>query len=145
MRVIRNHSKTVLGRQYSAIAKKHLLLFEVDCVSFSFDMLKLVIVMLTNKFGHDMVIEAMRKEFSQARFLSIAQNQLLRAHDEIKMSISRLQLKEKDDEPSAVNIVTREELIPYNVQFTSEKFMSLSSLARVRGQLRYLKVCINFQ
>ncbi|XP_039834097.1 E3 ubiquitin-protein ligase SHPRH-like isoform X4 [Panicum virgatum] len=110
LRVIRNHSKTVLGRQYSAIAKKHLLLFE-----------------------------AMRKEFSQARFLSIAQNQLLRAHDEIKMSISRLQLKEKDDEPSAVNIVTREELIPYNVQFTSEKFMSLTSLARVRGQLRYLK------
>ena len=108
-------------------------------------MLKLVIVMLTNKFGHDMVIEAMRKEFSQARFLSIAQNQLLRAHDEIKMSISRLQLKENHDEPSAVNIVTREELIPYNVQFTSEKFMSLSSLARVRGQLRYLKVCINFQ
>jgi E3 ubiquitin-protein ligase SHPRH len=87
----------------------------------------------------------MRKEFSQARFLSIAQNQLLRAHDEIKMSISRMQLKEKDDEPSAVNIVTREELIPYNVQFTSEKFMSLSSLARVRGQLRYLKVCNNCQ
>ncbi|CAN6200289.1 unnamed protein product [Urochloa humidicola] len=110
LRVIRNHSKTVLGRQYSAIAKKHLLLFE-----------------------------AMRKEFSQARFLSIAQSQLLRAHDEIKMSISRLQLKEKDDEPSAVNIVTREELISYSVQFTSEKFMSLSSLARVRGQLRYLK------
>jgi E3 ubiquitin-protein ligase SHPRH len=87
----------------------------------------------------------MRKEFSQARFLSIAQNQLLRAHDEIKMSISRMQLKEKDDEPNAVNIVTREELIPYNVQFTSEKFMSLSSLARVRGQLRYLKVCNNCQ
>nr|TKW36527.1 hypothetical protein SEVIR_2G446300v2 [Setaria viridis] len=110
LRVIRNHSKTVLGRQYSTIAKKHLLLFE-----------------------------DMRKEFSQARFLSIAQNQLLRAHDEIKMSISRMQLKEKDGEPSAVNIVTREELIPYSVQFTSEKFMSLSSLARVRGQLRYLK------
>ncbi|KAF8680793.1 hypothetical protein HU200_045640 [Digitaria exilis] len=110
LRVIRNHSKTVLGKQYSAIAKKHLVLFE-----------------------------AMRKEFSQARFLSIAQNQLLRAHDEIKMSISRLQLRERDDEPSAVNIVTREEIIPYNVQFTSEKFMSLSSLARVRGQLRYLK------
>ncbi|WVZ67083.1 hypothetical protein U9M48_016220 [Paspalum notatum var. saurae] len=110
LRVIRNHSKTMLGRQYSAIAKKHLFLFE-----------------------------AMRKEFSQARFLSIAQTQLLRAHDEIKMSISRLQLKEKNDEPSAGNIVTREELIPYSVQFTSEKFMSLSSLARVRGQLRYLK------
>ncbi|KAJ1292442.1 hypothetical protein BS78_02G391500 [Paspalum vaginatum] len=110
LRVIRNHSKTMLGRQNSAIAKKHLFLFE-----------------------------AMRKEFSQARILSIAQTQLLRAHDEIKMSISRLQLKEKNDEPSAVNIVTREELIPYSVQFTSEKFMSLSSLARVRGQLRFLK------
>lgn len=87
----------------------------------------------------------MRKEFSQARFLSIAQNQLLRAHDEIKMSISRLRLKEKDDEPNEANIVTREELIPYNVQFTSEKFTSLSCLARVRGQLRYLKVCNNCQ
>jgi E3 ubiquitin-protein ligase SHPRH len=85
----------------------------------------------------------MRKEFSQARFLSIAQNQLLRAHDELKMSISRMKLKEKDDEPSEVNIVTREELIPYNVQFTSDKFVSLSSLARIRGQLRYLQVSQN--
>uniref|UniRef100_A0ACD5WM79 Uncharacterized protein n=1 Tax=Avena sativa TaxID=4498 RepID=A0ACD5WM79_AVESA len=110
LRAIRTQSKTVLGNQYVEIAKKHLLLFE-----------------------------AMRKEFSLARSLSICQNQLLRAHDEIKMSISRLQLKENDDEPSAVNIVTREELIPYNVQFTSEKFLALSSLARIRGQLRYLK------
>ncbi|EEE67827.1 hypothetical protein OsJ_25598 [Oryza sativa Japonica Group] len=110
LRVILTHSKTIMGEQSAKIAKKNLLLFE-----------------------------AMRKEFSQARNLSIAQTQLLRAHDEIKMSLSRLQLKEKDDEPSAVNIVTREELIPYNVQFTSEKFLSLSSLARIRGQLRYLK------
>ncbi|KAK3126035.1 hypothetical protein QOZ80_7BG0613020 [Eleusine coracana subsp. coracana] len=110
LRVIRNHSKILLGRQYDVAAKKHLLLFE-----------------------------AMRKEFSQARFLSIAQNQLLRAHDELKMSISRMKLKEKDDGPSEVNIVTREELIPYNVQFTSDKFVSLSSLARIRGQLRYLQ------
>ncbi|KAM0824599.1 hypothetical protein ACQ4PT_070098 [Festuca glaucescens] len=110
LKAVRTHSKTVLGNQYAEIAKKHLLLFE-----------------------------AMRKEFSLARSLSICQNQLLRAHDEIKMSISRLQLKENDDEPSAVNIVTREELIPYNVQFTSDKFLALASLARIRGQLRYLK------
>uniref|UniRef100_A0A0D9X2Z0 RING-type domain-containing protein n=1 Tax=Leersia perrieri TaxID=77586 RepID=A0A0D9X2Z0_9ORYZ len=108
--VIRTHSKTIMGEQHAKMAKKHLLLFE-----------------------------AMRKEFSHARNLSIAQTQLLRAHDEIKMSLSRLQLKENDDEPSAVNIVTREELIPYNVQFTSDKFLSLSSLARIRGQLRYLE------
>jgi E3 ubiquitin-protein ligase SHPRH len=84
----------------------------------------------------------MRKEFSQARFLSIAQNQLLRAHDELRMSISRMKLKDKDDEPSEVNIVTREELIPYNVKFTSDKFVSLSSLARIRassGTYRYLR------
>lgn len=110
LRAIRTHSKAVLGKQSLEIAKKHMLLFE-----------------------------AMRKEFSLARSLSIAQTQLLRAHDEIKMSISRMQLKENDDEPSAVNIVTREELIPYNVQFTSDKFLALSSLARIRGQLRYLK------
>ncbi|KAI5008977.1 hypothetical protein ZWY2020_010025 [Hordeum vulgare] len=110
LRAILSHSRRELGKQYVEIAKKHLLLFE-----------------------------AMRKEFSLARSLSIAQNQLLRAHDEIKMSISRLQLKENDDEPSAVTIVTREELIPYNVQFTSAKFLALTSLARIRGQLRYLK------
>ncbi|KAL6657357.1 hypothetical protein ACP70R_005137 [Stipagrostis hirtigluma subsp. patula] len=110
LRVIRNQSKTVLEKQYAVIAKKHLLLFE-----------------------------AMRKEFSQARFLSIAQTQLLRAHDEIKMSLSRLQLTEKDDEPSAVNILTRADLMSSNAQFTNEKFVSLSSLARIRGQLRYLK------
>nr|CAD1837214.1 unnamed protein product [Ananas comosus var. bracteatus] len=46
--------------------------------------------------------KAMRKEYSQARFLSIAQAQFLRAPDEIKMSTSRLRLKETEDEPSAI-------------------------------------------
>ncbi|XP_020086038.1 E3 ubiquitin-protein ligase SHPRH isoform X1 [Ananas comosus] len=110
LRVIKSHSKSILGRQGIECAKKHLVLFE-----------------------------AMRKEYSQARFLSIAQAQFLRAHDEIKMSTSRLRLKETEDEPSAINILTREELIPTSMQLSSDKFSSSSSMARIKGQLRYLK------
>lgn len=82
----------------------------------------------------------MRKEYSQARFLSIAQAQFLRAHDEIKMSTSRLRLKETEDEPSAINVLTREDLIPTSMQLSSDKFSSSSSMACIKGQLRYLKV-----
>lgn len=82
----------------------------------------------------------LRKEFSQARMLSMAQAQFLRAHDEIKMSTSRLRLKESEDEPSAVNILAREELIQLNLQFSSDKFLALPALHRIKGQLRYLKV-----
>nr|CAD1829183.1 unnamed protein product [Ananas comosus var. bracteatus] len=90
---------------------------------------------------------AMRKEYSQARFLSIAQAQFLGAPDEIKMSTSRLRLKETEDEPSAINVLTREDLIPTSMQLSSDKFSSSSSMACIKGQLRYLKKtqnqCIN--
>ncbi|XP_072974603.1 uncharacterized protein [Typha angustifolia] len=110
LKVIKTHSKSILGRKGMGVAKKHLLLFE-----------------------------AMRKEFTQARLLSIAQTQLLRAHDEIKMSTSRLRLKESEDEPSAINILIREELVPTKFQLSTDKLLSLSSLERIKGQLRYLK------
>ncbi|OAY78980.1 E3 ubiquitin-protein ligase SHPRH [Ananas comosus] len=84
-------------------------------------------------------VKAMRKEYSQARFLSIAQAQFLRAPDEIKMSTSRLRLKETEDEPSAINVLTREDLIPTSMQLSSDKFSSSSSMACIKGQLRYLK------
>lgn len=86
----------------------------------------------------------LRKEFSQARMLSIAQAQFLRAHDEIKMSTSRLRLKESEDEPSEVNILAREELVQLNMQFSSDKFLALPALHRIKGQLRYLKVVYCF-
>ncbi|PKU64874.1 E3 ubiquitin-protein ligase SHPRH isoform X3 [Dendrobium catenatum] len=108
--VIRSYSKTILGRQDYALARRHLLLFE-----------------------------AMRREFTQARLLSRSQAQLLGAHDEIKLSTSRLRLKETEDEPTAINILCREELIPCSLQFSSDKFASLSLLSRMKGQLRYLK------
>ncbi|KAJ3682918.1 hypothetical protein LUZ60_013145 [Juncus effusus] len=110
LRVIKTHSKTALGRQEAASSKKQLHLFE-----------------------------ALRKEFSQARMLSMAQAQYLRAHDEIKMSTSRLRLKESEDEPSAVNILAREELVQLSLQFSSDKFLALPALGRIKGQLRYLK------
>lgn len=82
----------------------------------------------------------MRKEFSQARLLSIAQAQVLRAHDEMKMSLQRLCLKETEDESAAVNVLSREELIASSMHNSSDKFLGLSLLARIKGQLRYLKV-----
>lgn len=90
------------------------------------------------------LLQMLRKEFSQARMLSIAQAQFLRAHDEIKMSTSRLRLKESEDEPSEVNILAREELVQLNMQFSSDKFLALPTLHRIKGQLRYLKVVYCF-
>ncbi|KAG0481686.1 hypothetical protein HPP92_012544 [Vanilla planifolia] len=107
--VIKSYSKETLGRQGVALARKHLLLFE-----------------------------AMRREFVQARLLARAQAQLLGAHDEIQLCTSRLRLKE-DNEPSAINILNKEDLIPCSLQFSSDKFISLGSLTRIKGQLRYLK------
>ncbi|XP_008782680.2 E3 ubiquitin-protein ligase SHPRH isoform X1 [Phoenix dactylifera] len=110
LRVIKSYSRALLGKQYMESAKKHLLLFE-----------------------------AMRKEFSQARLLSIAQAQVLRAHDEMKMSLQRLRLKETEDETAAINVLSREELIGSSMHNSSDKFLGLSLLARIKGQLRYLK------
>lgn len=86
----------------------------------------------------------MRKEYTHARSLSRAQAQVLRAHDEIKMATTRLSLKEKEDEPAAINVLSKEEVIPSSLQLTSEKFVSLSSLQRLKGQLRYLQVNLSF-
>uniref|UniRef100_A0A1D1XWD7 E3 ubiquitin-protein ligase SHPRH n=1 Tax=Anthurium amnicola TaxID=1678845 RepID=A0A1D1XWD7_9ARAE len=84
-------------------------------------------------------VVAMRKEFAHARSLSIAQARVLSAHDEIKMSTSRLRLRDTEDEPTAINVLSSDQLIPNNMQFSSDKLLSLSSLARIKGQLRYLK------
>ncbi|CAL9111471.1 unnamed protein product [Musa textilis] len=110
LRVIKSHSTAILGRQGMESAKKHLLLFE-----------------------------GMRKEYAQARSLSRAQAQVLRAYDEIKMATTRLRLKATEDEPAAINVLSKEELVPSSLQLSSEKFVSLSSLQRIKGQLRYLK------
>lgn len=88
---------------------------------------------------HLQIFEAMRKEFTQARLLSVAQAQVLRAHDELKMAISRLRLRLPGEEPSSVGTLCTEELIPTSVQLTGEKFAALTELSRTKGQLRYLK------
>ncbi|MQM06651.1 hypothetical protein Taro_039476, partial [Colocasia esculenta] len=109
--VIKRDSKSLLGRQGMSAARKHLLIFE-----------------------------ARRKEFAYARSLSSAQARMLSAYDEISMAISRLRLRETEDEPTAINVLSADQLIPSNMQFSSDKFLSLSSLARIKGQLRYLKL-----
>lgn len=81
----------------------------------------------------------MRKEYPAARSLSIAQAQLLRAHDEIRMATSRLRLR-VDDNDKSLDAIGLGELEQNNVQFSNDKFLSLDELERVKGKLRYLKV-----
>ncbi|XP_038884909.1 E3 ubiquitin-protein ligase SHPRH isoform X5 [Benincasa hispida] len=83
------------------------------------------------------LLEYMRKEYGHARSLAIAQAQVLNAHDEIKMATTRLCLRDDDD--SSAYAISEHELPAASVQYSSDKFMSLAMLARVKGKLRYLK------
>lgn len=83
----------------------------------------------------------MRKEYAQSRSLAIAQAQVLRAHDEIKMATSRLRLQEDEDDKS-IDVLSPGELDAASVENSSDKFLALTSLSRIKGQLRYLKVPI---
>ncbi|GAB4832074.1 hypothetical protein Ancab_006094 [Ancistrocladus abbreviatus] len=87
---------------------------------------------------HLLLLEGMRKEYPQARSLATAQAQVLRAHDEIKMATSRLRLREKDDD-NAIDALSLEELDIASVENSSEKFLSMASLAQTKGKLRYLQ------
>lgn len=87
-------------------------------------------------------IQGMRKEYALARSLAISQAQILRAHDEIKMATSRLRLRENEDDKS-IDALSPEELDIASVENSSEKFLALSSLSRIKGQLRFLKVTMS--
>ncbi|XP_027104125.1 uncharacterized protein [Coffea arabica] len=107
--IIKNNAKGLLEREGTSAAAKHLFL-----------------------------LEGMRKEYAYARSLARAQAHVLRAHDEIKMASSRLRLKE-DEKDNSVDALGPEELDAASTQNSSDKFLAVSSLARIRGQLRYLK------
>lgn len=81
----------------------------------------------------------MRKEYAHARSLAIAQAQFLCAHDEVKMATTRLHLRENEDD-RAIDALSQDELPSASVQFSDDKFISLSLLSRTKGKLRYLKV-----
>lgn len=81
----------------------------------------------------------MRKEYALARSLAIAQAQVLRAHDEIKMATTRLHLKE-DDNDKSIDALSPDELASASVTNSTEKFISMAALSSVKGKLRYLKV-----
>ncbi|XP_042489288.1 E3 ubiquitin-protein ligase SHPRH isoform X2 [Macadamia integrifolia] len=110
LRVIRSYSKAQLRRGGMSAASKQLRL-----------------------------VEDMRKEYTQARSLATAQAQVLRAYDEIKMATSRLRLRNIESDTSSIDALCSEELIAASVEFSNEKFIYLSSLSRIKGQLRYLK------
>lgn len=81
----------------------------------------------------------MRREYGHARSLAIAQAQVLCAHDELKMATTRLHVSENENE-KAVDALSRDELPSASVQYSDDKFSSLTLLSRVKGKLRYLKV-----
>lgn len=85
-----------------------------------------------------MLLEAMRKEYTQARLLVVAQIQILRAHDEIKMATLRLRLRE-DENDNSVDALSLDELEAASSENSGDKFLAFSSLSRIKGQLRYLK------
>ncbi|KAL9247813.1 hypothetical protein vseg_021203 [Gypsophila vaccaria] len=107
--VIKSYFKAQLGRQGVSEANRHLAL-----------------------------LEGMRKEYAYARSLATFQAQVLLAHDEIKMATSRLRLKKSDDDNS-IDALSLEELDVASIENSSEKFVSLASLSRIRGKLRYLQ------
>ncbi|XP_073129793.1 uncharacterized protein [Henckelia pumila] len=109
MTTIRNNSRGFLGRERISAARKQLNL-----------------------------LEGMRKEYALARSLAISQAQVLRAHDEIKMATSRLRVRENEDDKS-IDALSLEELDIASVENSSEKFLALASLSRIKGQLRFLK------
>lgn len=85
-----------------------------------------------------LLLEGMRKEYAKARSLAIAQAQVLRAHDELKMATSRLRLRENETDNS-IDALNSDQVVAASVDFSSEKFMSLTCLLRIKGQLGYLK------
>ncbi|XP_054788420.1 uncharacterized protein LOC129294236 isoform X2 [Prosopis cineraria] len=87
---------------------------------------------------HLHIFEGMRKEFGHARSLALAQAQYLRAHDEIKMAVSRLHLKANENDKS-LDALGENELCAASSNFSHDKFLSLASLSQVKGKLRYLK------
>lgn len=107
--IIKNFSRTLLGRDGSTEATKQL-----------------------------QILEGMRKEYAQARSLAIAQAQVLRAHDEIKMATSRLRLRDNEDDQS-IDALSYGELDAASAENSSDKFIALASLSRIKGQLRYLQ------
>ncbi|KAH9620305.1 hypothetical protein KSS87_014794 [Heliosperma pusillum] len=107
--VIRSYFKAQLGRQGVGEANRHLVL-----------------------------LEGMRKEYAHARSLATVQAQLLLAHDEIKMATSRLRLMENDEDKS-IDALSLEELDVASIENSSEKFVSLATLSRIKGKLRYLQ------
>ncbi|KAK7275887.1 hypothetical protein RIF29_17013 [Crotalaria pallida] len=107
--VIKSYCKARLGRDIVSEATKHLHVFE-----------------------------GMRKEFGHARSLALAQAQYLRAHDEIKMAISRLHLRANEDDKS-LDAFGENELFAASTTFSHEKFMSKTLLSQIKGKLRYLK------
>lgn len=114
LRIIKAHMKQRLGQDAVDASKKHL-----------------------------EAMEAMRKEFAQARMLAVSQRMVLLALDELNMATTRLCFKYPGEDTS--NVIDElfklhpEEIPQRNARLTGEKFAACEDLHRAKGQLRYLK------
>ena len=88
------------------------------------------------------LLESLRAEFIPARTFSRSQRQWLYAHDELHMSISRMQcVPDYDDIPAAhVNFkVHRAEVPVRNGELSAAKLVEAAELQKSLGTLRYLE------
>ncbi|KAL0055912.1 hypothetical protein WJX82_005648 [Trebouxia sp. C0006] len=99
-------------------------------------------VLVAQSKAHLDLLEGQRKLFLRSRALSLAQRALLYAHDELDMSMMRMQLRSAHDvvklheqhfrlQPAEVPLKNRE--------LTNDRLVSEADLARLLGTLRYLQ------
>merc|ERR1711965_569021 len=92
--------------------------------------------------AHAAYLESLRTEFVPARTFSRCQRQWLYAHDELSMSVSRMQcVPDYEDIPAAhVNFkVHRAEIPVRNSELTAAKAVEAAELQKSLGTLRYLE------
>lgn len=87
---------------------------------------------------HLQLLEAMRKEFAQAKVLALAQREVFFEVHELNMATTRLRLRYPGEKIPNISVLHPEQVPQQNVHLTAEKFAALEELNRVKGQLRYL-------
>ncbi|KAL0019181.1 hypothetical protein WJX77_000293 [Trebouxia sp. C0004] len=99
-------------------------------------------VLVAQSKAHLDLLEGQRKLFLRSRALSLAQRALLYAHDELDMSMMRMQLRSAHDvvKPHEQHFRLQPFEVPLkNRELTNDRLVSEADLARLLGTLRYLQ------
>lgn len=113
-----------------------------------FDILRLLLYLFPSLadssasiFNFDpILLQAMRKEFAQAKVLALAQREVLFEVHELNMATTRLRLRYPGEKIPNISVLHPEQVPQQSVYLTGEKFAALEELKRLKGQLRYLNV-----